>query len=200
MNPPARSAQALRMSFDFSFRYAKACATSDKLPTVIPSAATAQPWRSRGTLAIVSRENEKSWLNRALRHPWPRCNGAIWFDFAPLRSAALTMTEGHSPPGHRAHHDGVTSQIVLPAGNISLPWRSRGTLAIVSRENEKSWLNRALRHPWPRCNGAIWFDFAPLRSAALTMTEGHSPPGHRAHHDGVTSQIVLPAGNITCSG
>jgi hypothetical protein len=104
-----------RRSFDFSFCFAKACATSDKLPTVIPSAATAQPWRSRGTLAIVSRENEKSWLNRALRHPWPRCNGAIWFDFAPLRSAALTMTEGHSPPGHRAHHDGVTSQIVLPA-------------------------------------------------------------------------------------
>jgi hypothetical protein len=113
-------------SFDFSFRFAKACATSDKLPTVIPSAATAQPWRSRGTLAIVSRENRKSCINRACTHPRPRCNGAIWFDFAPLRSAALTMTEGHSPPGHRAHHDGVTSQIVLPAGNITcyVPLRS----------------------------------------------------------------------------
>jgi peptidoglycan hydrolase-like amidase len=70
--------------------------TSDKLSTVIPSAATAQPWRSRGTREIVSRENRKSWINRALRHPWPRCNGTIWFDFAPLRSAALTMTA--SPP------------------------------------------------------------------------------------------------------
>jgi hypothetical protein len=71
-------------------------ATGDKLPTVIPSAATAQPWRSRGIRKIASHENMKSWVNRAFRHPWPRCHGAIWFDFAPLRSAALTMTV--SPP------------------------------------------------------------------------------------------------------
>ena len=30
--------------------------------------------------------------NLTLWHPCPRCHGAIWFDFAPLRSAALTMT------------------------------------------------------------------------------------------------------------
>jgi hypothetical protein len=70
-------------------------ATGDKLPTVIPSAATAQPWRSRGIHKIASHENMKSWVNRAFRHPWPRCHGAIWFDFAPLRSAALTMTVSH---------------------------------------------------------------------------------------------------------
>jgi hypothetical protein len=49
-----------------------------------------------------------------------------------------------------------------------------------------------------------WFVYTTLRfvalTTALTMTEGHSPPGHGAHHDGVTSQTVLPAGEITCSG
>jgi hypothetical protein len=83
-------------------------------------AATAQPWRSRGTREFASRENRKSWINRALRHTRSFCHGAIWFDFAPLLSAALTMTVSHPKqccPRAKLHAQNDEPRPLLIQGN-----------------------------------------------------------------------------------
>jgi hypothetical protein len=79
----------------------------------------------------------------------------IWFDYASLRSAALPVTS--YPPSSRAQPRHSRGEV-------------EGPVRLHPRENRKSWMNRALRHPWPRCHGAIWFDYTPLRCVALTMT------------------------------